>query len=201
MKNYYAILGVKPGASGADVKKAYLAQLGKYHPDKYSGDSCEIREMLNSKTQEINEAFSVLYEENSRKKYEKEFYASFPDPEKDALSGNVFFRKFAEGINGDNFSEKTDFVKKNLGGMKKGKIAEIWNQVTALWRYVSSDKVPAGKKIIPLAALIYLVTPFDLIPDPTPFIGLLDDAAVIAAAVACIGDVIGKFYGGQGKKD
>jgi uncharacterized membrane protein YkvA (DUF1232 family) len=34
-----------------------------------------------------------------------------------------------------------------------------------------------------VAALNYLVDPFDLIPDKTPFLGFIDDAAVVEFAV------------------
>ena len=38
MKNYYEELGVASNADIAEIKKAYLALLKKYHPDLYKGD-------------------------------------------------------------------------------------------------------------------------------------------------------------------
>ncbi len=45
------------------------------------------------------------------------------------------------------------------------------------------DQVSDDALLWIIAALSYLIDPFDLIPDKTPFLGFLDDAAVIAFAV------------------
>ena len=47
------------------------------------------------------------------------------------------------------------------------------------YRHVSQDAL-----LTIIAALNYLVDPFDLIPDEIPFLGLLDDATVISFAIS-----------------
>ena len=42
---------------------------------------------------------------------------------------------------------------------------------------------PKAIKGVMLAALLYLISPVDLIPDTIPIFGLMDDAAVLPAAV------------------
>ncbi len=42
---------------------------------------------------------------------------------------------------------------------------------------------PRLVKGLMLAALLYLISPIDLIPDTIPFFGLLDDAIIVPAAV------------------
>jgi Protein of unknown function (DUF1232) len=59
-----------------------------------------------------------------------------------------------------------------------------------LWRYVRDRRVPLWRKLVGVAAVAYLIWPFDLIPDFIPFIGWLDDAGVLmAAAVFLVRDV------------
>lgn len=61
-----------------------------------------------------------------------------------------------------------------------------WESFQALLRMLrcwlnGSYRPPASTLLAALAAVIYLVEPFDLIPDGVPVFGLLDDAALIAA--------------------
>jgi len=51
-------------------------------------------------------------------------------------------------------------------------------------------EIPIGSIIAIIGALIYVLNPFDLIPDAIPGVGIIDDAAVIALALKFVhGDV------------
>lgn len=52
-----------------------------------------------------------------------------------------------------------------------------------LWAYFQSNKASAADKLIVLAALLYLVTPLDMVPDWLPALGLLDDLGVATFAI------------------
>ena len=53
--------------------------------------------------------------------------------------------------------------------------------------------IPIGSIIAALAAVLYVVSPIDLIPDYIPGIGLLDDAAVFVACWKMIHDDVDKY--------
>ena len=57
-KNPYEILGVRPGASEEEIKKAYREMVKKYHPDKYKNNPLE--DLAKEKMQEINQAYESL---------------------------------------------------------------------------------------------------------------------------------------------
>ena len=51
--------------------------------------------------------------------------------------------------------------------------------------------IPIGSIIAIIGALIYVLNPFDLIPDAIPGVGIIDDAAVVALALKFVhGDVM-----------
>ena len=58
MNNPYEVLGVKPGASEAEIKAAYKEMVKKYHPDKYVNNP--LADLAEEKMQEINEAYDAL---------------------------------------------------------------------------------------------------------------------------------------------
>ena len=69
-KDYYSILGVDKNASTDDIKKAYKKLCIKYHPDKSMNASEKERKDAEEKFKEINEANSVLSDEEKRKNYD-----------------------------------------------------------------------------------------------------------------------------------
>lgn len=105
---------------------------------------------------------------------------------------NDFLKKFQGEIKDEaSFQEKTVFVENGLDTKKTGPVQKIWDKVQALWRYVRDPKIPWYKKTLPLAGLIYLVSPIDLIPDFIPVAGLLDDVGVIGLIFYQMGSMLG----------
>ena len=57
-KNPYEVLGVKQGATEAEIKKAYRGLVKQYHPDNYKDHPLE--GLAKEKMQEVNEAYDAL---------------------------------------------------------------------------------------------------------------------------------------------
>lgn len=54
------------------------------------------------------------------------------------------------------------------------------NMVVLLGRLLKDARVPAAEKALFLAAIVYVISPLDFIPDVFPFIGQVDDIYVVA---------------------
>jgi uncharacterized membrane protein YkvA (DUF1232 family)/tellurite resistance protein len=63
--------------------------------------------------------------------------------------------------------------------MKRGPIKKIWDQVIKLWDIVRDPKTDKAIKALGIGALLYLISPLDVIPDAIPILGLTDDVGVI----------------------
>ncbi len=62
--------------------------------------------------------------------------------------------------------------------------AGLLTQARLVWRLLRDSRVPAWAKLIPVAGLIYLISPIDLIPDlMLPGVGEIDDLAVLLIAL------------------
>lgn len=71
MKNYYEILGVSENASQDEIKKVYKKLSKQYHPD--------VNPNGEEKFKEINEAYSVIGDENKRSHYDNQKNNPFSD--------------------------------------------------------------------------------------------------------------------------
>lgn len=89
MKDYYQILGVQKNAQKEEIKKAFRTLAHKYHPDKKTGDDAKFKE--------INEAYSVLSDDQKRAQYDQ-FGSAGP---------NQGFGGGGQGFGGFDFSQFT----------------------------------------------------------------------------------------------
>lgn len=69
-KDYYKILDIPRDADDKTIRKAYRAQTLKYHPDKYKGKDLD-EKGKEIKMQEINEAYEILSDKDSRALYDR----------------------------------------------------------------------------------------------------------------------------------
>jgi len=67
---------------------------------------------------------------------------------------------------------------------------ELVARVKELYGYATDPRVPAKYKLVVLAGLVYLVNPFDVIPDAIPGVGFLDDAAVVLAILEAVRRIV-----------
>lgn len=102
-QDYYKTLGVERTATQDEIKKAYRKLAVKYHPDKNEGDK-----MAEEKFKEISEAYQVLGNPDTRKKYD-ELGANWKQYENAGFGGNYS----GGGFNASGFS---DFFDMFFGG-------------------------------------------------------------------------------------
>ena len=55
----------------------------------------------------------------------------------------------------------------------------FWHQIRLVWYLLRDPEVPIYVKVVPLIALIYALSPTDIIPDVFPVIGQLDDITAL----------------------
>lgn len=80
-----------------------------------------------------------------------------------------------------------------------GPLGGIWQNFTALLRLLQAysrkeyTDIPWGSIVMVVIAIIYFVSPVDLVPDVIPVVGFVDDATVIAFVLRQIQGDLDKF--------
>ena len=137
--------------------------------------------MTNTKSSKKPSTISVRKTKPTKKEIEKVIEKTKSKAEEYARDPNKAKKLLDDAV------KKTKNYEKN-----RGPLAEVWSYMTALFRllraYIRKDyrNIPWGPIVLVIVAIIYFVSPIDLIPDIIPGIGLIDDAAVIAFVVAQI---------------
>lgn len=78
-------------------------------------------------------------------------------------------------------------------------LGAVWEDLRAAlrllvaWTRRSYRQVSAASLVLLVAALLYFVTPIDVIPDPLGALGFADDITVIQAAVETVRDELDRF--------
>ena len=105
-RDFYEVLGVQMTATADEIKKAFIKLAKKYHPDMNPGDKD-----AEQKFKEVNEAYSVLSDEEKRKKYDAYGMAGI-DP---SMGGGGYGE--STGFGGFDFS---DILNDFFGGTASG---------------------------------------------------------------------------------
>jgi uncharacterized membrane protein YkvA (DUF1232 family) len=95
------------------------------------------------------------------------------------------------------------FIKANVDPENKA-IRKMYEMLQTLFRMTKASfsgeytELSKGKIFLGVAAIAYIVSPKDLIPDKIPFIGLIDDMIVLVWLIKAANDEIIKFKAWEG---
>ena len=136
MTDPYSVLGLSPGASDEEVKKAYKRLAKKYHPD-IAGNSEEAARRM----QEINAAYDQIINHRSDWQYQQQRSSSYSSAygsdepiEMQAAVNYINARRFMEALN-------------TLYSIPEGKRSGRWYFLSAYAKAHTGDTVGAGRDI------------------------------------------------------
>ena len=67
---------------------------------------------------------------------------------------------------------------------RPGRLGMLFSHVRLASRLLREPRVPLWAKAVPLLAVLYLVSPLDLVPDFLPLLGQIDDLSLFLIALA-----------------
>jgi len=171
--NYYELLGIDQKAEHGEIKRAYREKLMEWHPDKNPDRRDEAEEM----TKTLNLAYGVLSEPQQKRHYDR-------------------ILRFSKGKDYDQYVNDSSFSSKIQH--TSGAIRHIINDVKDLYN-LSKDSIKGNYKLHPVnmgiiaGGLLYFIIPTDLIPDFIPFVGLVDDIALLTTIIRSMQGELKKY--------
>lgn len=130
-KDYYDILGVNKDSSKDYIKRAYHLLANQYHPDKINGSEKRFKE--------INEAYLILSDDESRDRYDKKYSYTKEDPDNELLDEectNIALKKIITWANTTEMriDRREDIIQKIKNNNKLLSINEIKNLFEKMYK-------------------------------------------------------------------
>jgi curved DNA-binding protein CbpA len=173
LENYYDLIGIESKASPEQIRQAYLNKIKEWHPDLNPGRL----EAAEKQTKILNQAYFVLSDPGRRKNY-------------DRMLRFTKRKDFGTRINDETFARKMEKAYPAFG-----KLLESVRELYSLF----SDAVKGNYKLHPATlaliggGLLYFIVPLDLIPDYIPFVGFLDDIAILTTIINSLQGELKKY--------
>ena len=173
LPNYYELLGIDSTASQEEIKQAYLRKVKEWHPDK----NLDRTQEAEKKTKVLNEAYHILSDPERRRTY-------------DRMLRFTKGKKFGDYINDEAFRNK---INKAYPALKKA--LENVRELYSIFKDTVNGHYhlhPANLAMIG-GGLLYFILPADFIPDFIPFIGYIDDLAVLTTIMNSLKEEISEY--------
>ncbi len=126
--NPYEVLGVKETASEAEIRKAYLELVRKYHPDQFQDNP--LKELATEKLKEVNEAYDLIKEGKAGVSASS---AGHYNQSQQRGAGQTYSSRGGE--NAGQFSAVREALSRNDIGRAEGLLQAIGNR-SAEWHYL-----------------------------------------------------------------
>ncbi len=170
--SHYEVLGVRPTATAAELRAAYLAAARRDHPDRHMGADAATRARAERRMRAVNEAWAVLGDADRRRAYDRARAGPtrpvYPSPTSPAGTASASDRaRWAEQAPSEEVRDWRAYAA--AGGAPARGPRSVGEQIIVL--------APAGF----LAFAVLCVLAWGLIGWP-PFLGIAVVSSVVAAS-------------------